>query len=170
MVACPDAWRPLDPCQRAVSWWQAWRWPSPWGWLEPPHHPCPCSPTWYDTMIMMCSMRAIVLSPRVKGCDQNTLRVQLHCKVSRHHVQCGLWTPIGIHACQIMIVCFDLVCQFNFDGYPPAHGSDTSPTLPAMEEIWMMAAFSTPIALLGCKLAALFRRGRRALVGRRKCG
>merc|ERR1719458_65452 len=51
--------------------------------------------------------------------------------------------------------------------YMPAHGSDTSPTLPAMEEIWMIAAFSTPIALLDSKLAALFRRGRRALVRRR---
>ena len=38
-----------------------------------------------------------------------------------------------------------------------------------MEEIWMMAAFSTPIALLGSKLAALFSRGRTALV-RRKMG
>ena len=35
-----------------------------------------------------------------------------------------------------------------------------------MDEIWMIAAFSTPIALFGCKLAALFRRGRRALVRR----
>ena len=49
----------------------------------------------------------------------------------------------------------------------PAHGSDTSPTLPAMEDIWMMAAFSTPIALLVSKLAALFNRGRRALARRR---
>ena len=39
-----------------------------------------------------------------------------------------------------------------------------------MEEIWMIAAFSTPIALLDSKLAALFRRGRRALVGRRMDG
>ena len=37
-----------------------------------------------------------------------------------------------------------------------------------MEEIWMMAAFPTPIALLGSKLAALFSRGRTAL--RRRMG
>merc|ERR1719237_989303 len=36
--------------------------------------------------------------PRVEGCDQNTLRVQLYCKVSRHHVQCSLRTAIGVHA------------------------------------------------------------------------
>ena len=45
----------------------------------------------------------------------------------------------------------------------PAHGSDTSPMLPAIEEIWMMAAFSTLRPLLDWQLAARFSRGNKAL-------
>ena len=45
----------------------------------------------------------------------------------------------------------------------PAHGSDTSPMLPAIEEIWMTAAFSTLRPLLNWQLAARFSRGNKAL-------
>merc|ERR1719184_164501 len=37
--------------------------------------------------------------PRVERRHQNTLRIQLHCKISRHHVQGGLGATVGVHPC-----------------------------------------------------------------------
>ena len=56
-------------------------------------------------------------------------------------------------------------CRINHRGnnLQPAHGSDTSPILPAVEEIWMTAAFSTLRPLLDWRLAARFSRGNKAL-------